>query len=149
MRYLPIPALVAMCLACAGAEDPSKPSTSPTAPDPVGHSSFEMTARILGPVERDDASHIEVTLRETAGVAATLHFVRMTCTNGASQEWGASSFVGELGSNVVAAHSEIRFQRSYRCPASARPARVRAELTDANGMDHVVEAAPFHPDWPG
>jgi hypothetical protein len=129
--------------------------TATEAPDDVPHSaatpsaSFELSARILGPVERDDASDILVTLRETGGVDATLHFIRLTCTNGAAQEWGADSFVGEFGSNTIAAWAQSQIQRSYSCSDSARPSLVTAQLTDKNGHEHTVEAVPFHPDWPG
>jgi len=108
-----------------------------------------MSARVLGPVAQDDASDLLITIRETGGVDATLHFIRLTCTNGAQQEWGAQSFVDELGSNVIRANSEVQIQRSYRCSSSARPSSIRAVLTDAGGIDHTVEAAAFHPDWPG
>ena len=108
-----------------------------------------MSARVLGPVAQDDASELLITIRETGGVDATLHFIRLTCTNGAQQEWGAQSFVDELGSNVIRANSEVQIQRSYRCSSSARPSSITAALTDAGGIDHTVEAAAFHPDWPG
>jgi hypothetical protein len=108
-----------------------------------------MEARILGPVAQDDAGDMLITFRETAGVGATLHFMRLTCTNGATQEWGASSFVQEWGSNTIPASSEVQFQRRYTCPNSARPSLLIAQLTDSNGHDHTVETAPYHPDWPG
>lgn len=107
-----------------------------------------MEGRILGPVEQDDASDMLITIRETAGVDATLHFVRLTCTNGATQEWGAASFVQERGSNIITAGSQMQVQRRYTCPNSARPFLLTARLTDSNGHEHTVEAPPYHPDWP-
>ena len=137
-----------LLLACNGDGDSSSDS-GPILPTAASLASFEMSARVLGPVERDDASDLLITIRETGGVDATLHFIRLTCTNGAQQEWGAQSFVDELGSNVIPANSEVLIQRSYRCSSSARPSSIRAALTDAGGIDHTVEAAAVHPDWPG
>jgi hypothetical protein len=147
LRLLLFPALV-MLLSCSGNSD-SNPNPSPSSPTTIRRASFEMTARVLGPVEQDDASDLLITIRETGGVDATLHFIRLTCTNGAQQEWGAQSFVDELGSNVIRANSEMQIQRSYRCSSSARPSLLTAVLTDAGGFDHTVEAGAFHPDWPG
>lgn len=147
LRFMFSPALV-MVLACSGnGEDPS--DTSLSSPTSTQRASFEMTARIQGPVEQDDASDILITIRETGGVDATLHFIRLTCTNGAQQEWGAQGFIDERGSNVIRANTEVQIQRSYRCPSSGRPSLVTAALTDAGGVDHTVEAAANHPDWPG
>jgi hypothetical protein len=108
-----------------------------------------LEARILGPVAQDDSSELLITIRETAGVDATLHFMRLTCTNGATQEWGAAGFAQEWGSNTVPASSQAQVERHYTCPNSARPASLIAQLTDRNGHDHTVETAPYHPDWPG
>jgi hypothetical protein len=108
-----------------------------------------MTAKILGPVDQDDASDIEIMLRETGGVGATLHRVRLTCNDGSAQEWGAGSFVAEFGTNIIAPNSVLQFRRGYRCPSSGRPSRVTAFLTDRSGFDHSVDAQPYHPDWPG
>jgi hypothetical protein len=148
VRTVPFFVLLLVLWACGvdtGTEAPDELPGLEAAPS----SSFEMTARIVGPVERDSASDILVTLRETGGVDATLHFVRLTCTNDAVQEWGADSFVEEFGSNTITASSQLQIQRSYTCPSSARPFLVIAGLTDKNGHDHTVEATPFHPDWPG
>jgi hypothetical protein len=139
--------LVSLC-ACGGDTGAQAPDTLPDSTASLS-ASFEMEARILGPVEQDDASDMLITIRETAGVEATLHFVRLTCSNGTAQEWGAASFVQELGSNTITASSQIQVQRSYTCPNSARPALVTARLTDRNGHEHTVETAPYHPDWPG
>ena len=134
--------------ACNGDGD-STSNSGPIMPTAARRASFEMSARVLGPVGQDDASDLLITIRETGGVDATLHFIRLTCTNGAQQEWGAQSFVDELGSNVIPANSEVQIQRSYRCSSSARPSSIIAALTDAGGVDHTVEAAAVHPDWPG
>ncbi len=138
-----------LSLTCNSNNDSAGSETLPSTPTTTQRASFEMTARVLGPVEQDDASDLLITIRETGGVDATLHYLRLTCTNGAQQEWGAQSFVDELGSNVIRANSEMQIQRSYRCPNSARPSSLRAALTDSSGNDHTVEVAPFHPDWPG
>ena len=121
------------------------PDPSPT----VMRASFQMTARVLGPVEQDDSSDIRITLRETEGVDATLNFVRLICSDGSAQEWGAGGFVEEFGSNIIPANGSIRFERHYDCPSSGRPFLVRAELLDRSGVLHTVETTPFHPDWPG
>ncbi len=147
LRISLCPALL-LLLACNGDGD-STSDGGPIVPTAARRASFEMTARVLGPVEQDDASDLLITIRETGGVEATLHFIRLTCTNGAQQEWGAQSFVDELGSNVIRANSEVQIQRSYRCSSSARPSSIRAVLTDVGGIDHTIEAAAFHPDWPG
>lgn len=147
LRIWLYPALL-LLLACNGDGDSTK-DTRPTAPTVGRHASFEMTAQVLGPVEQDDASDLLITIRETGGVDAALHFIRLTCTSGAQQEWGAQSFIDERGSNVIRANSELQVQRSYRCPSSARPSLVTAALTDAGGADHTVETAAVHPDWPG
>ena len=52
---------------------------------------LSMTATILGPVERDDDADLRVSLRESAGVASRLNFLRLVCGNGAEQEWGAAA----------------------------------------------------------
>jgi hypothetical protein len=132
--------------AASCSDDPVTPE-APTAPLPWA--AFEMSGRILGPVSQDDRSDIEITLRETAGVAASLNLVRLTCTNRATQEWGAASFVAERGTNRIDAFATLVFRRSYVCPSSGRPAELIAELTDANGHSIRITAAPYHPDWPG
>jgi hypothetical protein len=147
LRFILNPIML-LLLACSGNSD-STPDNNPSSPTSTQRASFEMTARILGPVEQDDASDILITIRETGGVDATLHFICLTCTNAAQQEWGAQSFIDERGSNVIRASSEVQIQRSYRCPSSARPSLVTAALTDVGGVDHTVEAAAVHPDWPG
>jgi hypothetical protein len=139
---------MAVLVACGGNGD-SAPDSVPSSPTSTRRASFEMTAQVLGPVEQDDESDILITIRETGGVDATLHFIRLTCTSGVQQEWGAQSFIDERGSNAIRANTEVQFQRSYRCPSSARPSLVTAAFTDAAGVDHTVEAAAVHPDWPG
>jgi hypothetical protein len=134
---------------CDSGSESTNPPADPTGPSTPARASFEMTARILGPVDQDDASDMEITLRETGGVGATLHRVRLTCNDGSSQEWGAGSFVSEFGSNLIAASSVLSFTRSYRCPSSGRPSLVTAFLTDQAGFDHSVDTQPYHPDWPG
>ena len=86
---------------CGNNNESTNPSSNVTEPSPTARASFEMTARILGPADQDDASDIEITLRETGGVGATLHRVRLTCNDGSAQEWGAGSFVSEFGSLFV------------------------------------------------
>ena len=134
---------------CRNDNESENPVSNPTEPSSAARASFVMTAKILGPVDQDDASDIEITLRETGGVGATLHRVRLTCNDGSAQEWGAGSFVSEFGTNITAANSVLHFTRSYRCPSSGRPSQVTAFLTDHNGFDHSVDAQPYHPDWPG
>lgn len=129
----------------ASCSDDAAAPEAPTAPSPWA--AFDISGRILGP--EDDRSDIEITLRETAGVSASLNFVRLTCSNRASQEWGAASFIAERGTNRIDALATLVFRRSYFCPSSGRPAELLADLTDANGHSIRVTAAPFHPDWPG
>jgi hypothetical protein len=140
-------ALFLCSLACGGDSGAQAPDGIPD-PAATPHAAFTMEARILGPVAQDDAGDMLITIRETAGVDATLHFMRLTCTNGATQEWGAESFMQEWGSNGIPASSQVQIQRRYNCPNSARPHLLIAQLTDRNGHDHTVETAPYHPDWP-
>jgi hypothetical protein len=141
------PALAAaLFLATACADEPAS-STPTEAALPFAF--FELSGRILGPVTSDDESDIEITLRETGGVAFDINFVRLTCNNRASQEWGASDFVAELGSNRIEGETTLVFRRHYSCRSSGRPQEILADLTDANGHPHRVSASPYHPDWPG
>ena len=144
MRFLAVVLLLAG-LGCSDADAPPEM----TAPEPLARAFFQMSARILGPVEHDDDADLRVTLHETAGVSARLNFLRLTCTNGTVREWGAGSFIAELGSNRVEGFQTLVLVRHYVCPSSSRPAKLVADLTDANGFHHVVVAVPFHPDWPG
>jgi hypothetical protein len=137
--------LGATLLLFASCEDARTPS-DPSSEEPP-YAFFDLSGRILGP--SDDDSDIEITLRETAGVAYDINFVRLTCNNRTSQEWGASSFVAELGSNRIAGATTLVFQRHYRCPNSGRPQEILADLTDASGHPHRITAAPFFPGWPG
>jgi hypothetical protein len=123
-------------------------SPMPTAPS-MERAAFDMSARILGPVQNDDNADLRIELRETSGVAAHLNFLRLTCSNRAQQEWGAGNIASERGSNRIDGHSEVVIVRRYRCPSSGRPFRLEADLTDARGHHLTVIAAPFHPDWPG
>jgi hypothetical protein len=125
------------------------PTSSNPPPEDLPFAFYDLSGRILGPVANDDESDIEITLRETAGVAFDINFVRLTCNNRAAQEWGASDFIAELGSNRIAGGTTLVFRRHYRCPSSGRPQEILADLTDANGHPQRVTAAPFHPDWPG
>lgn len=149
MNRLPSPTTLLLLLTMV----PLSCSDDPVTPDepvaPSARAAFEMSGRILGPVSQDDRSDIEITLRETAGVAATLNFVRLTCSNRATQEWGAETFVSERGTNRVDAGATLVFRRSYVCPSSSRPSELLADLTDVNGHSIRITAAPFHPDWPG
>jgi hypothetical protein len=121
----------------------------PSEPEPVAarQASFELTGRIIGP--DDDESDIELTLKESNGVATTLNFVRLTCNNRSSQEWGADGFVSELGTNRIEGGSTLVVRRHYRCPASGRPQSLLADLTDENGVHYRVDGAPYFPGWPG
>lgn len=110
---------------------------------------FDLSGKILGPVSSDDDADMEITLRETRGVAADINFVRLTCSNRSTQEWGAATFVDERGTNRIEGSTTLVFIRHYRCPVSGRPAQIVVDLTDANGNHVWVNAAPFHPDWPG
>ncbi|HJS75035.1 MAG TPA: hypothetical protein VJ921_12165 [Vicinamibacteria bacterium] len=144
IRALLLGAALFLFASCEDEPNPSDPET-PELP----YAFFDLSGRILGPVANDDDSDIEITLRETGGVAFDINFVRLTCNNRTSQEWGASSFIAELGSNRIAGGTTLVFQRHYRCPSSGRPQEILADLTDANGHPHRINAAPFHPDWPG
>jgi hypothetical protein len=138
---------LALVLTAACSDEPD--ASTPAAPADLPYASFDLSGRILGPVESDDESDIEITLAETKGVAFDVNFVRLTCNNRASSEWGASTFVAELGSNRVAGGTRLVFRRHYACRSSGRPQEVLADLTDANGHHHRVTAAPYHPHWPG
>lgn len=127
---LPTPGL-ALLLGAACAED-TAPSTV-TAPAALPYAFFNLSGRILGSVRNDDESDIEITLEETKGVAFDINFVRLTCNNRVAQEWGAATFVSELGSNRIAGGTTLVFQRHYACPSSGRPQEILADLTDANG----------------
>lgn len=143
LRLLTLGLLV--CLGCSNGPNLSMPA----APDALPYAAFDFRGRILGSAANDDDSDIEFTLEERNGVAFEINFVRLTCNNRASQEWGADTFVAELGSNRVAGGTTLVFQRHYRCPASGRPQEILADVTDAGGHHHRVSAAPYHPDWPG
>ncbi len=137
--------LLAAGLFLAGcADEPDSPTPTDSA---LPYAFFDLSGHILGP--NDDESDIDITLKETGGVDYHINFVRLTCNNRTSQEWGASDFAAELGSNRVAGGTTLVFRRHYRCPGSARPQEILADLTDANGHPHRVTAAPHHPAWPG
>lgn len=141
-----LPTLGLLFLLGAACSDEPVGST-PTAAAALPYASFDLSGRILG--SSDDESDIEITLKEAKGVAFDINFVRLTCNNRASEEWGASTFVAELGSNRVAGGTTLVFQRHYTCRSSGRPQEILADLTDANGHHHRVSAAPCHPEWPG
>lgn len=124
-----------------------EPST-PTAPM-VSSARFEMSARILGPKENDDASDLRIELREMNGVGANLNLLVLTCTNRVQQGWDGGNVAAERGSNRIGANATVVLVRAYECRSSARPSRLEAQLIDANGAPHTVVAIPFHPDWPG
>ena len=144
MRGLALACVVTTVVACSDSAQ-----TTPTAPQKLAQARFEMTAVILGPPQNDDDADLRVTVQEMDGVGARLNFLRLTCSNGAAQEWGAGSFVSELGSNRIAGKQTLVVVRHYRCPNSSRPARLLADLTDENGFHHQVITAPYHPSWPG
>jgi len=141
----PVGLAILLGAACSGEQDAS----TPAAPVALPYAAFDLSGRILGSAANDDDSDIEITLKETKGVAFDINFVRLTCNNRTAQEWGASSFVAELGSNRIAGFGTLVFQRHYICHSSGRPQEILADLTDANGHHHRVNAAPYHPDWPG
>jgi hypothetical protein len=134
-----------LCAGCADGPDP----TTVTAPESLRYAAFSLSGRILGSARNDDESDIEFTLEERNGVGFEINFVRLTCNNRVSQEWGADTFVAEFGTNRVAGGTRLVFQRHYACRSSGRPQEILADLTDANGHRHRVTAAPYHPDWPG
>jgi hypothetical protein len=142
------PILGLALLLTAGCSDEPDAST-PAAPADLAYASFDFSGQILGSAANDDESDIEFTLKETKGVPFDINFVRLTCNNRASQEWGASTFAAEVGSNRFAGGTTLVFRRHYTCRASGRPQEILADLTDANGNHHRVNAAPYHPDWPG
>lgn len=123
-------------------------SPSPLAPS-MQRAAFDLSARIVGPVQNDDNTDMRITLTETNGVAARLNFLKLTCNNGGTQQWGAGNIASDRGSNLIGANSEVVIVRHYSCRASGRPFRLEADLTDSNGNAIRVDTAPFHPDWPG
>jgi len=141
--------LVGVFVACSDStEESESDSVAPTTPE-LQRSTFEMSARILGPAENDDDADLRIALRETNGVAAHLNSLVLRCTNGVERHWGAANIAADRGSNRIEGNSELVIVRHYLCPSSGRPARLEAELVDATGFRHHVVAAPFHPDWPG
>ena len=146
MRFLLVSLLVSL-VACSDAMTPSEPTT-PSNPD-LQKAAFEMSARILGPAQNDDDADLRIALKEVNGVAAHLNALVLTCTYGVQRQWGAGSIVAEKGTNLIDGNTELVVVRHYRCPSSARPAKLEALLADVNGFQHQVVAAPFHPDWPG
>ena len=142
-----MPTLGVALLFAAACSEESDPST-PTAP-PAPYAFFDLSGRILGSVAKDDDSDIEITLKETGGVAYEINFVRLTCNTRTTQEWGADTFVADLGSNRFDGGTTLVFRRHYTCRSSGRPQEILADLTDASGHHHRVNAAPYHPDWPG
>jgi hypothetical protein len=134
-----------LVLLIAGCFDESAPTAAEAEAPP--RASFVLSGRIIGP--EDDDSDIELTLKETNGVAAELNFIRLTCGNHSAQEWGANSFVSERGTNRIEGGSTLVFRRHYHCPASGRPQTLLADLTDGNGVHYRVEGAPYFPGWPG
>lgn len=131
-------------LACSDGPHPVAPSALDAS---LPRASFELMGWIVGP--DDDQSDIELTLKEKNGVAATLNFIRLTCSNRTAQEWGANGFISELGTNRVAGGSTLTVTRHYRCPDSARPQTLLAELDDDNGIHYQVEGSPHFSGWPG
>jgi hypothetical protein len=136
---------VGLSLSCSDEPDGS----TSTGPEVLPYAAFDLTGRILGSAANDDESDIEITLKEMKGVAFTINFVQLSCNNHVSQEWGADTFIAELGSNRVSGGSTLVFQRHYSCRSSGRPNEIVADVTDENGHHHRVNAAPYHPDWPG
>ncbi len=141
--------LVGVFVACSDSNEESEAdSVAPTTPE-VQTSTFEMSARILGPVQNDDDADLRIALRETNGVAAHLNSLVLRWTNGVERQWGAGNIAADRGSNRIEGNTELVIVRHYLCPSSGRPARLEAELVDANGFQHHVVTTPFHPDWPG
>jgi hypothetical protein len=138
--------ILGFCVACS---DGGEEGVTGADPLPLPRASFDVSGRILGPVQSDDDSDIEFRISETSGVAGHLNFIRLTCNNRASFEWGAASFIGERGTNRIEANAVVTYVRHYTCPSSGRPQEILADLDDVNGNRHQVKAAPFHPDWPG
>jgi hypothetical protein len=138
-------ACLGLAVSCANEET----APDPAPPEALPYAAFDLSARILGSAANDDNSDIEITLRETKGVAFDINFVQLTCNTQVAEQWGAESFVAELGTNRIAGGTTLVFQRHYTCPNSGRPREVVADLTDENGHHLQVNAGPYHPDWPG
>lgn len=146
MRLRPWSWLFVVCAACSDGGGDGGVQADPVPPP---RASFDVSGRILGPVQQDDDSDIELRIAETSGVAGHLNFIRLTCNNRSSSEWGAGSFIAESGTNRIGANTTLVSVRHYTCPSSGRPQEILADLDDDNGNHHQVKAAPFHPDWPG
>ncbi len=141
--------LVGVSVACSDSmQESESESLAPTTPE-LQRASFEMSARILGPVQNDDDADLRIVLTETNGVAARLNSLVLRCTNGVERHWGAGNITADGGSNQIEGHTELVIVRHYLCPSSGRPARLEAELVDDRGFQHQVVTVPFHPDWPG
>ncbi len=120
--------LVGVFVACSDStEESESDSVAPTAPE-LQRSTFEMSARVLGPVQNDDDADLRIALRKTNGVAAHLNSLVLRWTNGVERQWGAGNIAADRGSNRIEGNTE---------------------LVDATGFQHHVVAAPFHLDWPG
>jgi hypothetical protein len=141
-RFVPLALL--FLASCSGLADEATPTGAVT----ERYAGYDLSGRILD--SGDDAEgDIVITLEETEGIGYHVNFVRLTCNNRSSQEWGASSFIAELGSNHIEGGTTLVFQRHYRCTGSARPQEILADLTDDFGHRYRATAAPFHPAWPG
>ena len=141
--------LVCGFVACSDStEESESDSVALTTPE-LRRSTFEMSARILGPAQNDDDADLRIALRETNGVAAHLNSLVLRCTNGVERHWGAGNIAADRGSNRIEGNTELVIVRHYLCPSSGRPARLEAVLVDATGFQHHVVVSPFHPDWPG
>ena len=138
--------LFVVCAACSNGEGDGGVQADPVPPP---RASFDVSGRILGPVQQDDDTDIELRIAETNGVAGHLNFIRLTCNNRSSSEWGAGSFIAESGTNRIGANTTLVYVRHYTCPSSGRPQEILADLDDEHGNHHQVKASPFHPDWPG
>jgi hypothetical protein len=137
---------VSLALLGTGCHDETD-SAAVTGGDAFPRASFDLNGTIVGP--DDDESDIELTLKESNGVAATLNFVRLTCSNRASSEWGADGFVSELGTNRIEGGTTLSVRRHYRCPSSGRPQSLLADLTDDHGVHYRVDGSPHFYLWPG
>lgn len=146
MRHLAISFALALAFGgCAGGEDEDDGDGNLMAPEPLPMASYVLSAKILGPVQHDDDADMEFTLVESEGVGGSVNFVRLTCSNGTSREWGAA----DIGDNRAPGAGTFVLVRHYLCPNSGRPREALFDVTDDNGFHHEVISAPYHPDWPG
>ena len=140
MRGLLIGGLTCALLGCGGGNDRPASSSSPTSPTPAGRAAvivIENFAATASPPSGGVVTYtVSLTLRETAGVAATLSGVTLTLTTTTggtiSRDYAAAD---AFGTNRIAASGTLpsnTFTLSGP-PVNASALAARVPFTDDNG----------------